>query len=326
MNDLPLLAEEFRARLESASSVLVVSHLNPDGDAIGSSLAVSFYLDQLGIKHEVLNQNESPLNLRWMPGIDRLKTETRRKHEVAVVLDLNTFDRLGRVHDAVMATDSILLVDHHVPQDEIGDLRIVDQTAPATALILYRLFKQLGAEFTPKLATALLTGVVTDTGSFRFRNTTPEALTMAADLLAHGGELNRINEEVFGKRTLEGVLLMRKALDNMQLLRDNRLAMSVLRAEDFASIGAIENNTEGLVNELLSIDTAQIAVLLRQPSPERKVRASVRSREPFDVATALRPLGGGGHRNAAGVTFEVDIDTAEEQLVEVLSACLAASS
>lgn len=324
--DLPLLAEEFRVRLESASSVLVASHLNPDGDAIGSSLAVSFYLDQLGVKHEVINQNDPPRNLQWLPGIDRLKSEANRTHEVAVVLDMSTLDRLGRAQPFVLESDTIIVVDHHVEQGPVGDLRIVDQSAPATALIIYRLLKLLGAEFTPRLATALLTGIVTDTGSFRYRNTTPECLTVAADLLAHGGELNRINEEVYGKRSLESMLLMRRVLDNMQLLENNRLALSVLRAEDFAAVNAIENNTEGLVNELLAIETTQIAVLLRQPAGDRLVRASLRSREPFDVARAVHPLGGGGHRNAAGVTFDCDIDTAEAQLVEVLTECLKASS
>lgn len=306
------------ALLRSARSVLVASHLNPDGDAIGASLAMSYALDQLGVRHEVVNHNPVPFNLRFLAGGERIQPASTQDHDLGIVLDLNTLDRLGSHRESFAALDPLIVIDHHQPSDPLGNLRLVDVSAPATCLVLYRLFKHLPITFTPELANALLAGIVTDTGSFRYRNTTPESLTIAADLLAHGGNLSQINEEVYGKRSLASVLLLRRMLDNMELLADGRLAISTLSAEDFAEAEAIESQTEGLVNELLAIESVRIAALVRQPAHDKVVRSSLRSREPYDVASAVRPLGGGGHRNAAGCTFETSLSEATETLKEVL--------
>ena len=315
---------EFQAALRSARSVLISTHLNPDGDALGSALAVSHYLDQLEIPNEVICNNLAPYNLEFLPGVNRVRLEPTREHDLAIVLDLDSLHRLGRTQDPIEACGRMILIDHHVPHEEPGHLRIVDTASPATALILTRLLHACKARFTPELATCLLAGIVTDTGSFRYRNTTPEALEAAADLLQHGGDIVQVCEEVYQRKPLMSVKLLGKTLDHMVLDCNDRLAYSQLTAKDFAETGAGEPHTEGLVNELLFINTVQIAFVIREPSPG-KVRASIRSRGPYDVATAVRPFGGGGHRNAAGCTFEEPIEDAKKKLVEALKECLASS-
>jgi len=315
------LAPDFRERLLGASSVLIGSHLNPDGDALGSSLAVSWWLDAHGVRNTVVNNNPAPYNLRWLPGVDRLRTEVPDEpFDLGVILDLDSLDRLGRLQSAFAVVPFRVVVDHHIPHEEPGELRLIDPHSPATSLILADIFHRLREPISKEMATCLLTGIVTDTGSFRYRNTTPGALAAAGRLVEQGGDIVEVCEEVYQKRPLPSLRLLRRALDNMRVSEDQTIAWAVLTEADFRAAGAEEAHTEGLVNDLLFVDGIRVAALIRQP-PGAKVRASLRSREGIDVTVAARQFCGGGHRNAAGCTFEVSIEEAERLLMEALQRC-----
>lgn len=315
----------FRREVQQASSVLIGTHLNPDGDALGSALALSHYLDGLGIDNEVLCHHAPPRNLMFLPGVGRIRQEpTEEKHSLGVVLDLDSLDRLGNAEPFFASCERIIVIDHHVPHEAPGDLRIVDTAAPATAVILSRILFAAQARITPQIATCLLTGIVTDTGSFRFRNTTPEALAISAQLLECGADINVVSEEIFQRKPVSSVRLLGTMLDSMSLAVQDRLAWGVIRVEDFDHAGARDEDTEGFVNELLAIDSVQIATLIREPKPG-KVRASLRSRGDFDVAEVARDFGGGGHRNAAGCNFDLPLGEAVDKLVARLKDCLASS-
>lgn len=317
------LAPAFREELADASTVLIGTHLNPDGDAIGCALAMSLYLDSLGIQNEVLCHHGAPKNLRFLPNVDRIHQEAKLdQYDLGIVLDLDSLERLGKTEPFFSRCRRLVVIDHHLPHAAPGDLRIVDTAAPATAVILTRLLIELEASITPEQATCLLTGIVTDTGSFRFRNTTPEALSLSAYLLEHGGNLTLVSEEVFQNKPLCSVRLLGHTLERMKLACDDRIAWSTLPVADFEATGAEDEDTEGFVNEMLFITTVQIAVLMREPRAGL-IRCSLRSRGDLDVAQAARFFGGGGHRNAAGCTLEMPLAEAEAQLVERVKACLA---
>lgn len=317
------LAQRFQEELKDASSVIVGTHLNPDGDALGSALALAAYIDRLGIDVEVLCHHPAPRNLRFLPGVDRVRQSPKEeKADLAIMVDLENMERLGDVAEWFIQAPRLIVIDHHVPHESPGDLRIVDVTASATALIITRLLQDLGAEITPDMATCLLTGIVTDTGSFRFRNTTPESLSLSAVLLERGADLAKVNEEVFQRKPLASTLLLGHMLDTMRLECGNRIAIGVLAKQDFERAMATDEDTEGFVNEMLSIDSVEIAAILREPKPGR-IRCSLRSRHDLDVATVAREFGGGGHRNAAGCTLDLALEEAEELLVRRLRQCLA---
>jgi bifunctional oligoribonuclease and PAP phosphatase NrnA len=319
------LAEQFRNELSLASSVLIGTHLNPDGDALGSALAMSQYLTSLGIENEIICHHPAPRNLQFLPRVDRVRTEPKHeKYDLGIILDLDSMERLGSTEVFFAALPRLIVIDHHIPHQAPGDFRIIDTGASATALILTRLFLELKAKITPEMATCLLTGIVTDTGSFRFRNTTPEALALSAQLLEHGGDLTRISEEIFQSKPLCSTRLLGHTLDTMQLSDDHRLAWGIVSVDDFARAGAQDEDTEGFVNELLFIDSVQIAAIFREPKPG-KVRCSIRSRGELDVAAVCREFGGGGHRNAAGCTLDMSLEEAEAAVVERLKQCLASS-
>jgi bifunctional oligoribonuclease and PAP phosphatase NrnA len=319
------LVRSFDDLISHASHVLVGTHLNPDGDALGCALAMSHFLRGRGIENEVVCHHPPPKNLRFLPGVDRVRQVPKREeHELGIILDLDSVDRLGSTEPFFAHCNRTVVIDHHVPHEAPGDLRIVDVTAPATAVILTRLFLALGATIDPDMATCLLTGIVTDTGSFRFRNTTAEALGLSAMLLERGGNINLVSEEIFQRKPLSSTRLFGHMLETMRLYEGNRIAIGVIRYEDFERAGAIDEETEGFVNEMLSIDTVQIAAILRQPSMNR-VRCSLRSRDELDIATVARDFGGGGHRNAAGCNFDPPLEEAEEMLLERLKICLESS-
>lgn len=306
----------FRAlkeRLLQAKRVLVGTHLNPDGDALGSALGFSLWLDALGVPNEVLNHHDSPRNLRFLPGVDRVRREPSAPADFGVVLDLDATHRLGSTQP-FFDTLPFALIDHHIPHESPGEIRIVHTDAAATALIVARMLEEAGETITPDMATCFYTGIVTDTGSFRFRNTSAEALSTAAILLERGADFVTVSEHVFQSRRLASARLLGGLLETMTLEKDERLAWGSVSQADFATADANDDDTEGFVNELLSIDTVQIAALLRETKPD-VVRCSIRSRGTVDVAEAVRVFGGGGHRNAAGCNFDLPLAEAEQLLV-----------
>jgi phosphoesterase RecJ-like protein len=317
------LIQGFRDELTGAPSVLIGTHLNPDGDALGSALAMSLYLDSLKIPNEVLCHHPAPRNLQFLPGVKRVRQLPKdEKHDLAIMLDLDSLERLGNTEAYFESCDRLIVIDHHVPHEAPGNLRIVDTTAAATAVILAQLFVALGASITPEMATCLLTGIVTDTGSFRFRNTNPEALAVASMLLEKGGDITQVNEEIFQSKQLCAARLLGQTLATMQLACNEQLAWSALSLRDFDHAHASDEDTEGFVNEMLFIDSVQIAAIFREPKPGR-IRCSLRSRAQYDVAEVAREFGGGGHKNAAGCTFDLTLEEAEDLLVERLKRCLA---
>ena len=322
--DITLL-RAFEAEIGRASKILIGTHLNPDGDALGSALGLALYLESIGKTVEVLCHHPAPKNLRFLPTVERVRqTPELTGHDLGIIVDLESFERLGSTAPYFEAMVRLVVIDHHVPHEEPGDLRLIDNTSAATALILTRVFETLNAEISSDMATCLYTGIATDTGSFRFRNTSSDALSAAALLLEKGANLELVSEEIFQNRQLSSARLLGHALETMKLDVDDRLAWGCLSYRDFEWAKATDEDTEGFVNELLSIETVQIAALLREAVPG-KIRCSLRSRRGFDVASVAREFGGGGHKNAAGCNFVGSLDDAEHQLIEGMRKCLASS-
>ncbi|MCX7800044.1 MAG: bifunctional oligoribonuclease/PAP phosphatase NrnA [Fimbriimonadales bacterium] len=310
------------SRLSKAKAVLIGTHKNPDGDAIGSALALARFIDTLRKPCEVLCHDLPRDNLRFLPDIDRVRLRPEgRGHDLGIVVDLESVSRLGDAAPYFEGCRQIVVIDHHLPHEAPGDLRLVDPTAPATAVLVTRFLLDAKAKIDPDTAQLLLTGIVTDTGGFRFRNTTPEALHLGAKLLELGGDIAAINHHVFESKPLSDVRLLGIMLAKMQLEMDGRLCHAALSQRDFELTETTDEATEGFVNHLLCIETVQVAVLLREHIPGRW-RISLRSTDRFDVAAVARSLGGGGHRNAAGCSIEGTEEQALERLRPELQKCL----
>jgi phosphoesterase RecJ-like protein len=320
-NLLPAFLQEVRA----AKLALIGTHVNPDGDALGSALAVSLILDQLGVEHEVLCADPPPYYLRFLPGVERIKHAPERSgHDLAIIVDLEARSRLGRMGEFFDSCPRAIVIDHHIPVEEPGDLRIVSPESPATCSIILDMVRDSEIDVTPAMAECLLTGILTDTGNFRFPNTDAHSLHSAGFLLERGANLTRVTREVYMQKELPAIVLTAHAVMRMNVASEGRLAWTTLPLTLFLEVGAEEGYTEGIVNELLSIKGVEIAAVLREGKPG-KIRGSLRSIGEIDVAAVAREFGGGGHMNAAGVSFDGSLEEAEEKLVSALKSCLASS-
>lgn len=318
---------EFRDAVCAAERVLVAPHLHPDGDAIGAALAIQRGLEALGKQVEVVCADPVPANLRFLPGWQSIRApeESTLVPELGILVDLNVMSRLGKAQSLFDRAPRIAIVDHHeIIEESAQGVSLVWPDYSATCLVLYEVMPQLGMEITPEIAQCLLAGIATDTGRFRFRNTDPYSLRAAADLVERGGDLTQINEEVWEKKPLPAVLLLGRALANLKTDFDGAIAYSYLTEEDFAAAEAIEEHNEGIVNEIGRVETACISALFREPKPN-KVRVSVRSRGDIDVAEVCSKFGGGGHKNAAGCTFDTNVHEAIEAMLPPLREAISKS-
>jgi phosphoesterase RecJ-like protein len=305
--------------LQEAKSVVLACHLNPDGDTLGCALALQSVLEGLGKRVVTLSSDGVPEIYRFLPGSEKVLTSTeQRGFDVAVVCDTGTPERIGKARDAVFSARIIVDIDHHVTEGAFGDIRIQQPKAAATAEIVYRLLKVMDAPISPGVATCLLTGIITDTGLYRYMNVSPATFRLSATLMEAGASPAQIAEEVFERRSFPSVRLLGRALEHIRQEEEGKLVWSYLSYEDFTELGATDEDTEGIITQLRAVRDSVVLALLREVKPGR-VRVSVRSRdERFDMSKLAEKFGGGGHRMAAGFWVDGGIDEAKAKVIGAL--------
>ena len=311
--------------LRAAQKVLVTSHINPDGDALGSILALAHGLRALGKDAVPLLTDGVPDIYAWMPGAKWVCRSTeRRDFDVVVVCDAGALERVGNSQLPTLQSAPIQInIDHHVPDSPFGEIRIVDEKAAATAELIYSLIRMLGAAcgrdlLTREIADCLMTGIVTDTGSFRYMNVTPRTFYLAARLQRKGALPAQIAELVFENRSFASLKLLGRALDSLQTTDDGLISWAIVRASDFSDLRAIDAETEGIVSHVRAVQGARVGVLFREIEG-KKVRISLRAREGSDVNRIAAVFGGGGHRLAAGCSLEPPL---EDVVRTVIAECI----
>ena len=307
-------------RLRRAHRVLVTSHRSPDGDALGSALGLAEMLRLLGVEAQVVNRDPHPASLAFLPGlesvqvVDRLPAGFAGEYDLAVVLECPGLDRPGL--DGLDALP-IVNIDHHLSNETYGEVNWIDETAPAVGEMVLRLVQAAGVPLGADLATNLYTALVTDTGDFRYANTTPRAFTAATDLVLAGARPHHIAEALWEHVPARVVRLTGAVLQTLEVLAGGRLAVVWCDREMLDRAGAMPEDTENLVNYPRSIDGVEVAVLLKAFAPD-SVRVSLRSRGAVDVRLVASAFGGGGHREAAGCTIPMPLTEALKALVKVL--------
>ncbi len=304
--------------IRQADRIVLASHINPDGDTIGSSLALTHVLRQMGKVAVPLSHHGVPEIYRWLPGQEWIaRNVEERDFDLAIVCDTGTVDRIGEAREPVEAAPRSLCIDHHVTEGNFGQIRVVNAKAAATGELVYTLLKEMGIAPNRAVADCLMCAIITDTGVFRFPNVTPETLRIAAELMEFGASPSEINEIVFENRSLAGLKLLGRALEALQLSSDGQIAWSVLSEQDFLDCGASPEDTEGIVNHVRAARGVQVGVLLHQ-IPGKRVRVNLRSRNGYDVRRVAEAFGGGGHTLAAGCSLEPPLQEAESKvLIEV---------
>jgi phosphoesterase RecJ-like protein len=296
------------AELRAAHKLLLTTHENPDGDALGSLLAMHWILEQLG-KQSVMYMSPEEFPLPWEyrawtfdEGIVGAPPADLAERTI-VFLDCGNIDRMP-VDFLQQDGLHILNIDHHHDNTRFGTVNLVAPEASCTAEIVYRLAKDLGVEITPPIADALYTGLVTDTGKFMYENTSPEAHRMAAELIEAGVEPHEVHRRLYEDLPFRRLQLLQRALASVQRHDGGSITVAHLVKDDYAMTGASEQDSEGIVDHMRAVEGTAVAVLVRELLSEdrnglRKV--SLRATDGrVDVSRVAREFGGGGHPQAAG--------------------------
>jgi phosphoesterase RecJ-like protein len=299
---------------------LVISHVRPDGDAYGSTLGLALSLQARGKDVQVVNADGlSPL-FEFLPGSQGLTAPLAAAPEpdrVLIAVDCADAKRLGAVFDQWQRLPDVN-IDHHVSNPGYAKLNLIDAESPATAQVLYEIISALIWPLTPEVAANLYVGIMTDTGNFRYRQTTAQTFEIAARLVAAGADPTDLAEACYQSFRAERLLLISEVFKAIHFASRNRVAWFGLTPEMYARSGAIPDETEGLIEYLQAVKTVEVAFLL-ESLPDGLTRASMRSRGKVDVQQICREFGGGGHRLAAGLRTKLDPAALEKKLLELIA-------
>jgi len=290
-----------------AERVVITTHVQPDGDGIGSEVALAHWLQSLGKTADILNPHPAPRRFRFLekdipaPGFDPQTAERLLSAaDLVAVLDISVPARLGPLEPYVGAYDGeIVVIDHHLGPAGFHGIDCRDTTAAATAELLHGLLVDWGADITPAIATALYAAIVYDTGGFRYSNTTARTHRVAADLIGHGADIHEINRRVFESVSPTRARLLSRVLGEFHLEKDHRLAWMALPLDLMEEAGAQPEDVEGVVESLRAIEHVEMAILFKEIGPGA-TKVSFRSAGEVDVSRLAGRFGGGGHKNAAG--------------------------
>jgi bifunctional oligoribonuclease and PAP phosphatase NrnA len=309
-SDLQAVADALR----SNDRFLLVTHENPDGDALGSLLATKLALDQLRKDSVMYLYGDAPLPREYgfmeLSGIVR-EPPPDASERVLVALDCANESRIGPDESLLEDAPLTLDIDHHHDNSRFGDINLVVGDASSTGEVLRDVFAELGVKLTPEIAEALYIAVVTDTGRFQYTNTTPKALRLAADLVEAGADVHRVFQGVYESVEFAKLKLLARALERAQVYEGGRLVVSYLLRSDFTELNVAEAFSEGIIDYLRAVEGAEMAALIREPprreGPPRRVSLRA-SNDELDVSAIARKSDGGGHRQAAGFSSDASVE------------------
>jgi phosphoesterase RecJ-like protein len=293
--------------LRTRRSFLICSHINPDGDALGASVALALFLEGEGKDVFVYNQDPLPPLYGFIPGAERVRQDLPRGRafDLSLLLDCSSPSRVGAAFEGFPGKGEVVIVDHHPPLAPVEARHLIETSAAATCELLYRVIVAFGGRPTPEVATALYVGLVTDTGSFRFGNTTARSLAVASELLEAGADHRTVMLSLYENYPKERFTLLAKVLETLEFAHDGRVAVLQMTRTMAEEAGGSQDLSEGFVDIPRSIRGVEVSLLFREVDSGEQ-RVSMRSRGSVDVGRIASRFQGGGHPAAAGCTIRGD--------------------
>ncbi len=317
--------DEALAFMQNADRFLVVSHVQPDGDAISSTLVVDWMLRQLGKSVVLINESEVPSRLGYLDGVEAIVhyklAPPEQTFDRIIAVDCADFKRIGEVAQSFAPGAMLLNIDHHPTNNGFGTVNVIRENAAATVEILFDLIERSGIALDKSVATAIYTGLLTDTGGFRYSNTSPRVMEIAACLLALGVAGNELADLLLEKMTMAKLQLLKLALNRMAFSDNLEIGWVYIGRDDLKNCGAVPEDIEGIVNYALNVDGVEVGILFKE-AEDGSVKASLRSAGKANVAEIAQSFGGGGHVRAAGCRLDVPLPQAIEQLVDAVRKAL----
>jgi phosphoesterase RecJ-like protein len=308
--------------LRWSERMVLTSHVRPDCDALGSELGMAGILEALGKDVRIVNAQATPANLKWIDPRGKIESlaEKVRPADLAdrdlfIVLDTSAWAQLGAMGDVAKSMrERVLVIDHHVSEDDLSDRWFKDTSAEATARIVYEIGLRLKVPLTEAIATPLYAGLSTDTGGFRFPSASGESFRVAARLVDAGASPTMIYRELFEQDSLARLNLVGRTLAGATTFHDGKVIVSTVRQSDIKEVKALPSDTEDLVNLTLAVKGTEVAVILIE-QPDGRIKVSFRSRGPVDCNALAARFGGGGHKAAAGTIVDGPFDAARERIM-----------
>jgi bifunctional oligoribonuclease and PAP phosphatase NrnA len=306
---------------------LLTTHVRPDPDGLGSQLALADVLEGMGKEVQLVIASKFPPKYSFLDPKRRIQQlaasgDAYRNVEVMVVLDTGTWNQLGDFGPCFKAaTAKKVVIDHHLSQDDLGAIQLVDTTAEATGRLVWEVVQALGRPLSSAAATALYAALATDTGWFRHKNTTAETQELAAQLTRAGADPARLFDQIYEQNTLGRQHLHGRVLTRLRVVEQGRVAYSEIRKTDYDETGATPQDTEDMVGSTRGIIGVEVGLLFLE-QPAGGVKISFRSREQVDVARIAEQFGGGGHRLASGATLPTSLPEAQRRVLDAVRQAL----
>lgn len=307
--------------LRDVRTVGVASHIRPDADALGSTIAFTLWLRACGKEVMAYNEEGSTSKFRYLPchEIVTLPPATAQKFDIFVALDTSVKNRLGTVLGAIAPGTRILNIDHHISNENFGDVNYIDPSAPATGQILLEFFKHVGARVSPEMATNLFAAISTDTGSFQYAGTNERTFAAASHLIACGVDVPGLSRAMYDNQPRRRFELLRHALNSAEFHCEDRIATFSLSLDLVDKLKVLPEDNEGIIDHLRSVEGVEAAVFFEE-LPKGKVRVSARSKLPrIDVCKVCKKFDGGGHPMAAGARVDGTLEAVKTQFLKALS-------
>ncbi len=306
--------------IRKAKRILIVSHVNPDGDTLGCQLALGLALLHMDKKVTFGNADGCPTRFQFLPGSELIQTVCAGPFDVAIAVDCGSSQQLGALEKVFFKAKTTIQVDHHDFGESFGKIQVLEEEASAVGEIVYELMRALKVEITPPIATCLLTSIIVDTGAFRFSNIRPKTFDICGALVRKGVDLQHLIEESYWKKTRSTARLSGHCVVNSHFSQDGYIAWSTVYQNDFKRFGAKLSDVDAVADDLRSIEGVKIAAVFRE-NEKGRFRVSLRSRHGINVAVVARNFGGGGHHNSAGCSIK-NLESEKQELLKELEILL----
>lgn len=299
--------------INKAEKIVIITHENPDGDAIGSSLAMKLALKQLGKDADVIIP-EFPKTFEFLPGIDEVKKESNiEEYDLAIALDCASIKLLNGFAKYFDSAKVKVAIDHHSSNTMFADYNYVDQDAPACAQLLLVVFSYFNINVTKDIGTCILAGIITDTGGFRYEGVTADTFRFVADLCEKGIKVSQVYSQVFASKTRAKFELHRIALNRLEFLEEGKVAFTYVTKTDEKQVEAKNGDYDGIVENGRDVEGVEVSVFLRET--DKGIKVSLRSKNYVNASKVAMMFGGGGHIRAAGCTIQGTIEQAKNQII-----------
>lgn len=303
--------------LMANDDIAIMSHVRPDGDSLGSTLALKLALEQLGKRAVVVYPDPAPAMYSYLPGLDTLVDENSLPFEpkAAIMVDIADTVRLGRAAQVYESVTEQAVVDHHEVTDCRFPRHYIRPQAAAASELIYELIGEMGVQLTADIATCLYTGMSTDTGNFSFSNTTPSTLRCCAECIAAGVNVSELTRHAFRLRSPQKLKLLGMGINGIEYYADGKLSLTRITLKMIDEAGAVHSDTDRIVNSLLDTNGVYVAIVAEEY--ENDTKFSFRSIGDTDVSVLAKKVGGGGHARASGATVKMPLNEAVEHVLSV---------